>query len=113
MTLPLADAIARFKANEERVEGLVNGDGYTTTGGAPVESLPDFLVRVEAEIEQTTGSVASNLSASQAAKTAAEAARDAAVVNSTMYPDEATGRAAVADGAYFKVIGTGDVACSA
>lgn len=42
----------------------------------------------------------------------AQAARDAAVVNSTMYPDEATGRAAVADGAYFKVIGSGDVACT-
>ncbi|WP_444462206.1 hypothetical protein [Rhodobacter capsulatus] len=37
-------------------------------------------------------------------------ARDIAVLNSATYPDEATGRAAVADGAYFKVIGSGDVA---
>ncbi len=47
---------------------------------------------------------------SNAAKTAAELARDAAMVGSVTYPDEATGRAAVADGAYFKVIGSGDVA---
>lgn len=45
-----------------------------------------------------------------AAKTAAELARDAAMVGAVTYPDEATGRAAVADGEYFKVIGSGDVA---
>lgn len=38
------------------------------------------------------------------------AARDAAIINSKVFPDEATGRAAVADGEYFKVIGSGDVA---
>lgn len=40
----------------------------------------------------------------------AEAARDAALLQSGVYSDEATGRAAVADGAYFKVQGGGDVA---
>jgi len=35
---------------------------------------------------------------------------DVALVNSTVYPDEVTGRVAVADGNYFKVIGSGDVA---
>lgn len=44
------------------------------------------------------------------AKDEALAARDAAIVNSQVFPDEATGRAAVADGEYFKVIGSGDVA---
>lgn len=45
-----------------------------------------------------------------AAKTAAELAKDAAMVGAVTYSDEATGRAAVADGDYFKVIGSGDVA---
>lgn len=36
--------------------------------------------------------------------TQAEAARDAAMVGADLYPDEATGRAAVADGEYFKVV---------
>lgn len=45
-----------------------------------------------------------------AAKTAAELARDAAMVGAVTYPDEATGRAAVVDGEYFKVIGSGDAA---
>lgn len=44
------------------------------------------------------------------ARNEAVAARDAAIVNSEVFPDEATGRATVADGEYFKVIGSGDVA---
>lgn len=40
----------------------------------------------------------------------AEDAMDAVMLNGDIYPDEATGRAAVADGEYFRVIGTGDVA---
>ncbi|MBZ4022205.1 hypothetical protein CKO11_07010 [Rhodobacter sp. TJ_12] len=46
----------------------------------------------------------------QSVEEMAAAARDIAVINSATYPDEATGRAAVADGAYFKVAGSGDVA---
>ncbi|MEB3267608.1 MAG: hypothetical protein VKJ09_03620 [Leptolyngbya sp.] len=40
----------------------------------------------------------------------AEAARDAAIVSSNTYVDEPTGRAAVADGAVFKVQGSGSIA---
>ena len=110
--LPLDEGIDRFQQNEDRLDKFVNDPtGYVASTGAVVESIPAFLVRQEQEIEQSTGTVASNLQASQIARSEAEAARDAAVVNSTMYPDEATGRAAVADGAYFKVIGTGSVAC--
>lgn len=47
----------------------------------------------------------------QEAQAAAEAARDASQANATLYPDEATGRAAVADNAYFRVVGSGPVAC--
>jgi hypothetical protein len=39
----------------------------------------------------------------------AELARDGALAGGTIYPDLATGRAAVADNAYFKVLGSGDV----
>lgn len=46
----------------------------------------------------------------ETAQTAAEAARDASIVNSQTYVDEATGRAAVADGATFDVQGSGYVA---
>lgn len=40
----------------------------------------------------------------------AEDAAAAAIINAHIYPNEAAGRAAVADGEFFSVIGTGDVA---
>lgn len=40
-------------------------------------------------------------------RASAEAARDAALASGNIYPDEATGRVAVADGAYFLVAGDG------
>ena len=46
----------------------------------------------------------------EAAKVAAESARDAALVGAGVYATEAAGRAAVADGKAFKVQGTADVA---
>lgn len=48
--------------------------------------------------------------AAQAARTGAESARDAALIQSGVFPDEPTGRAAVADGMAFKVQGSGTVA---
>ena len=48
--------------------------------------------------------------AAQGARIGAEAARDAAIIKSGVYPDEVTGRAAVADGVAFKVQGSGDIA---
>lgn len=45
-----------------------------------------------------------------AAVSSAESARDAAIIGAGLYADESTGRAAVADGAAFKVQGSGDVA---
>lgn len=117
MTLPLSDAVERFKENEARVDGFVNGEGYTSSGGDAVEGLQPFLARVEADIQQTTGTVAENLAAAvdarneaEAARNEAEAARDAAIIGSGVYVDEATGRAAVADGVAFKVQGSGMVA---
>lgn len=48
----------------------------------------------------------------QSVQQLAQSAADIAVLNSETYPDEATGRAAVADNAYFRVVGSGDVAFS-
>ena len=53
---------------------------------------------------------ASSATTSQTARTGAEAARDAALIQAGVYPDEPTGRAAVADGAAFKVQGSGGAA---
>lgn len=46
----------------------------------------------------------------EAAADRAESARELALIQAGVYPDEATGRAAVADGQAFKVQGDGDVA---
>lgn len=115
--LPLDKAVDRFQQNEERVDKFVNDpNGYTSSGGAPVESIPAFLARQEQEIEQTTGTVAANLQASQGARSgaesardAAQAARDAAFVNADVYPDIATGLAAVANGEQFQVVAGDEV----
>lgn len=48
--LSINEALNRFKDNENRLDGFVNGDGYTTTGGQAVESVPDFIARKEGEI---------------------------------------------------------------
>lgn len=95
--LPADEAIVRFKENEDRFNQFVNSDeGYTSSGGEAVESIPAFLERVESEIGATgaiaiteankvaaqsaqTAAESANTSA-QSAKTNAESARDAAIV---------------------------------
>lgn len=74
-----------------------NGDTRYTLAG--LETLATGVPAVGASI------------ASQEAQEASEAARDASQTNATLYPDEATGRAAVADNAYFRVVGSGAAAC--
>lgn len=109
--LPIDEAINRFKDNEDRFDDFVNdSNGYNRDNGAFVESIPAFLARQEQEIEETTGTVEANLIASNAAKIAAESARDAAIIQAGVYIDEPTGRAAVADGVAFKVQGSADIA---
>ncbi len=69
------------------------------------------IATTQASIATTQASNASGSAIiAEEAKIAAESARDAALVSAETYPDEATGRAAVADGEYFKVIGSGNVA---
>lgn len=75
--LPLDGGIDRFQQNEDRLDKFVNDPtGYTASTGQPVESVPAFLGRVEGEILETTGAVASNLAQAVSAKNAAEAAAD-------------------------------------
>lgn len=54
--------------------------------------------------------VAASLAA-QDAQAASEAARDASQAAATLYPDEAAGRAAVADNVFYRVVGSGAIAC--
>lgn len=84
--LPIDEALNRFKDNEGRLDQFINGDdGYTLSNGVQVESIPAFLERVEGEIEQTTGAVASNLALSESAKLAAETARNIAQNSSKIF----------------------------
>lgn len=87
--LPIDEAINRFKDNEERLAAFVNDSvGYNRDTGAPVESIPAFLNRVESEIS-ATGAIAiteANKQAAElakntavAAKTSSEVARDASI----------------------------------
>lgn len=53
-TLPLPEAIYRFKANDERVDILVNGsdtDTWTTSGGDVMPSLAKFLKETAADVD--------------------------------------------------------------
>lgn len=63
--------------------------------------------------EDKADAASASAAVADAAKTLAESARDAALIGASVYPDEATGRAAVADGVAFKVQGSGNVAAIA
>jgi hypothetical protein len=72
----------------------------TTNGAAQVD-----LATIQAGLATTNG--AAQVTLATAAKTAAEAARDASFVTGPKYATEALGRAAVADGVNFMVQGNG------
>lgn len=63
-----------------------------------------------AAAEAAATSAATSAGFASTAKTGAESARDAALIQAGVYVSEAAGRAAVADGVAFKVQGTGDTA---
>ena len=90
-------------------------DGYVNdiADATPFASAESALAAIEAAAESAASAVTaaasevvavSAQSGSQAARVASEAARDAAFVNANVYADEATGRAAVADGVQFQVV---------
>jgi len=68
----------------------------TTQAGNSATSATDSATSATASATARTGS--------EAARAGSEAARDAAFINANVYADEATGRAAVADGVQFQVV---------
>jgi len=125
--------------NAENLDAAVNSDGATftdrlgksrltvqgmvdaaTTGNPAVGAAQDALAsadRAEAQADRAELEVAEGINAGVSQVTSfataeadrAETARDAAFVNADVYPDEATGRAAVADGEQFQVVNGAEI----
>lgn len=114
MKMSLINKVEQFNDDVDIAHQIVHGDSTTivTTEGGPVRSLAKLIADKDAEF--VGGNIVQQAVAarddSEAARDVAVLAKDAAMVGAVTYPDEATGRAAVADGEYFKVIGSGDVA---
>lgn len=107
MTSPLETKAAQFEADVNLLGQIVHGDDQTIVGtaGGPVLSVAATLKKITEDL--SAGAV---VTAAQTARIGAESARDAAIIQPGVYPDEASGRAAVADGEHFKVIGSGAIA---
>lgn len=80
--LKIDESLLRFKENETRVDGFVNGEGYTSTGGEVVESIPNFITRKEVEIN-AVDAIAQTLANKNAAAVAAAAAASSATAASS------------------------------
>ena len=112
-----------ISTNEDRIAAQGAAQNAADSAGLALDAQADIHTNWQGKLDtaaqqagiatdkaaEASGSAAT----ANAAKTAAELARDAAMVGAVTYPDEATGRAAVEDGEYFKVIGAGDVAAKA
>lgn len=114
-TTELTDAVNIKKSVlDDTVDGVeaIRDDLQTNWGDKlATASQQATIATTQAGIATDKAAEASGSAATaNAAKTVAELARDAAMVGAVTYPDEASGRAAVTDGEYFKVIGSGDVA---
>lgn len=75
---------------------------------ADASAVAALASQTAAGVSETNSGVSAGTATT--ARIAAEAARDAALIQAGVYVDEPTGRAAVADGVAFKVQGSGDVA---
>ncbi|NLX17613.1 MAG: hypothetical protein GXY45_11705 [Ramlibacter sp.] len=93
----LASKISQFAGDADKLHQVVHGpaDGPGSTVSTDGGEIPS-LARGAAAFARA-----------DVAAQEAMAARDAAILNSATYPDEPTGRAAVADGEYFRVAGSG------
>jgi hypothetical protein len=105
--MTLANKVAQFNADADKVNRITHGDDSTVvqTASGPVRSLAKLIKDNDAAIN-----AAGLLGQVNSATVAALAARDAALIQAGVYATEALGRAAVADGQAFKVQGHGDVA---
>jgi len=89
---------------------ITNGQIWSNPAGVWTDTGENIFGTIPADAEADAARAEAAANAAQNAQAAAESARDTSFTYGPKYPDEATGRAAVADGAYFMVIGTGDVA---
>ena len=105
--LPIDESISRFKENENRLDGFVNGDGYTTTGGQVVESVPDFIARKEAEIDATDAiaQTQANKESAAASATIALNSSGSAAASAASASSSATAAAASAAAASSGILG--------
>lgn len=114
MKMSLINKVDQFNDDVDIAHQIVHGDSTTivTTEGGPVRSLAKLIADKDAEFigGNVVQQAVAALNATESAMDTAILARDAAMVGAVTYPDEASGRAAVTDGEYFKVIGSGDVA---
>lgn len=112
---PLASRVAQFEENVDLIRQIVQGDEATDVliGEVAVPSIRKLQAQIVDDLNGEAVATATMMAAAAASQAVSDAnlARDAAQVAATLYPDEATGRAAVADNAYFRVVGSGDVAC--
>ncbi len=106
--MSLTNKVDQFTVDADLARQIIQGDDTTVvmTDGGPVRSL----AKVQKDLSDTIDQISTNVAADAAR---AEAARDSTLVDSTLYQDEATGRASVADGETFQVQGAGDIAAYA
>jgi hypothetical protein len=120
---PLETGDLYFNTTNDRMRVYETGTGWidyeaTAQTAASTATTQAGIATTQAGIATTQASAAlasattASTKAGEAATsaTAAASARDAAIIGAGVYVDEATGRAAVADGVAFKVQGSGDVA---
>ncbi|TIO12487.1 MAG: hypothetical protein E5X86_33055 [Mesorhizobium sp.] len=112
-----ADLIADVGRDGDRAVIRDTGAEWLKTAGAWAATGANFwgtlLEQASAAVSAAAGSAMTsteNAELTAADVIAAEAARDASIVNAQTYVDVATGNAAVADGATFDVQGSGDAA---
>ncbi|WP_345985265.1 SGNH/GDSL hydrolase family protein [Sulfurimonas sp. HSL-1656] len=74
-----------------------------------VETSEQAVATMKTSVETSEQNAAVSATASETSRQQSGAARDAALAGATLYADEATGRAAVLDGEYFRVAGGSDV----
>lgn len=109
----LNSRVAQFEADITLAHQLVHADGgHIQTENGPLRTFAQLQADLEAELNAEvtmTSAAQSMLAAEQAATSAAadavtaEAARDAALLATGVYPDLSAGQAATSPGEYFSV----------
>lgn len=103
-----ADNWCRYPARRGIRAVLVSGtDSWDNTGAGWTQFSAEVSKPAIAAITAIGQEIVSD---AEAAKDAAESARDGALAGAHLYPDEPSGRAAVGDGETFNVQGAGDIA---